>query len=716
MTPLLTRHRTVRTTLLVLAAASVWFVGARLWQPDAWLAPPNYRIDSLEVLARVHLAADQGLGLLGDKTMARLGAPFGADWSAYPMPDLPIFLLLGVLDRLFGIPATGHLALLLADLLNALVFYACSRALGHRWQFAAGASLLFAFSRFNVGRGLSHYSLTLSFTVPAILLASWLIGGSHHLLTRRRWQWACFFIAIATAMGTPYYGLMFGCLVPMAIAHAIAKGLPRTNALVGVASLVVFAATFFALHWESILAILGDHNVLVRTYGDTERLALRPFEILLPQPGHRIPALTKLTNVYAGSMPAKGENYTSYFGVVGLAALTLMLGAYGRALLRGRAGLRPAFVPVSAFAIVLGMTGGLTGLLALTVTDLFRAGNRYIVFVLAAALLFATSWCTRVGRGLSATAAAALTALVVAVGLFDQTDRLPAPDRLSKRAEGPEWDRQLGEALEKKLPPGSMIFQMPVVPFLEQPPVHRMTDYELFRPYLATSTMRFSYGHLAAADELTWLRRTEKAPFHIAVRRLQDAGFAAVHVCRAAYADDAMGIRQIATAANLPVLFDAGPHLVLGLTPASAPSIPALVGPDRRPPWDGESWFTDGVVALEDGGWYGVENFESSRFRWAGAHAACVFWNPFAEHRSANVHCQIESRGSEPVSIELGDGRELWRCKTASPVVECEFAIDLPPGETRVQWRAHGPATRISALDERALGLRVTDLRIEVAR
>ena len=30
-----------------------------------------------------------------------------------------------------------------------------------------------------------------------------------------------------------------------------------------------------------------------------------------------------------------------------------------------------------------------------------------------------------------------------------------------------------------------------------------MTDYELFRPYLATSTQRFSYGHLASADALS---------------------------------------------------------------------------------------------------------------------------------------------------------------------------------------------------------------------
>lgn len=708
------RHGTVRAALLALATAVVWLVGARLWDAGAWLAPPNYRIDSLEVLARVHLAADQGTSLLLDKTMARLGAPFGADWSAYPMPDLPIFLLLGAIDRLVGIPATGHIAMLIADLLNALVFYACSRALGHRWQFAAGASLLFAFSRFNVGRGLSHYSLTLSFTVPAILLAAWLIGGSRHLLTRRRWQWACFLVAIATAMGTPYYGLMFGCLVLFAIGYALVKGLGRTNVLVGVASLFVFGAMFFALHWESILAILADHNVLVRTYGDTERLALRPFEILLPQPGHRITALTKLTNVYTGAMPAKGENYTSYFGVVGLAALALMLGSYGRALLRGRAGLRPAFVPLTAFAVVLGMAGGCTGLLALTVTDLFRAGNRYIVFVLTATLLYAASWCTRAGRGLSAVAATALTALVVAVGLFDQTDRVPAPGRLPKLAEGPEWDRQLGETLEKKLPPGSMVFQMPVVPFLEQPPLHRMTDYELFRPYLATSTQRFSYGHLASADALTWLRRTEHAPFPVAVQRLQEAGFAAVYVCRAAYADGAMGLRQIAAGANLPVLFDAGPHLVFGLTPSATPKLPALVGADRRPPWDGESWFTDGVVALEDGGWYDVEHHETSVFRWAGERAACVFWNPFPDRRAVKVRCQIESRGAEPISVSLGDGRELWRCKTAIQTVACEFALDLPPGETRVQWRYHGPATRFNATDARPLGLRVTDLQIEV--
>ena len=57
-----------------------------------------------------------------------------------------------------------------------------------------------------------------------------------------------------------------------------------------------------------------------------------------------------------------------------------------------------------------------------------------------------------------------------------------------------------------RLPPGAMVFQLPVMAFPEVAPAHNLGDYEHFRPYLATRALRFSYGMLKGRSRHRWVR------------------------------------------------------------------------------------------------------------------------------------------------------------------------------------------------------------------
>ncbi|HEU4419764.1 MAG TPA: hypothetical protein VFT55_12570, partial [Planctomycetota bacterium] len=242
--------------MLAVVVVAVWWVSQARWLEDAWLAAPEYDIDALEVLARIKLTGEQGLSLFVDKGIDRLGAPWVADWSSYPMPDMLAFWFLGRLAKVTGLVAVGHLAVLLSSLVNALAFFFCSRVLGHRPVFAACAAMLFAFSHYNITRGLSHYSLTLSFTVPAILLAAWLVGGSRRLLEKRRWQVACLLVGACAAMGSPYYGLIFVLLMVTTMVYQFAGAHRRANLLTGIGSLVVWGLATAACHLTAIAGML----------------------------------------------------------------------------------------------------------------------------------------------------------------------------------------------------------------------------------------------------------------------------------------------------------------------------------------------------------------------------------------------------------------------------------------------------------------------------
>jgi phosphoglycerol transferase len=700
--------------LLAVLVVAVWFVSRAGWLEDTWMAAPEYDIDALEVLARIKLTGEQGLSLFVDKGIHRLGAPWVADWSSYPMPDMLVFWCLGKLAKVTGLVVIGHLAILLSCLVNALTFFFCSRVLGHRPVFAACAAKLFAFSHYNITRGLSHYSLTLSFTVPAVLLAAWLVGGGRRLLAKRRWQFVCLLVGACTAMGSPYYGLMFVMLMVMALVYQFASGRRRANLLTGLGSLVVWGLVTAACNLTAITGMFtGTRRALHRDYASTEVYGLRPIEWAVPPPYHRMPGASQLTKDYGRVTLFEGEHYTSYLGVIGLCGLALILLVFIRAVLRGRGALRPAHGPTVAFIVAFGMAGGINSVIALTMTPVFRASNRYSVFILAMALLALTAWASLRWRRLRVGAAVLAAVLLAGFGLWDQMRPIPGAEELKERVRGPDVDRKLGTSLEQVLPPGAMIFQVPAVSFPEARPIVGMTDYEHFRPFFFTRTLRFSYGPLASDAIAFWQRRVAGLPVAEMRAELEGAGFAAVYICRSAFIDGALAIGRACQALDLPVLFDAGPHLVFGLTPSATPRLPELSGPNRLESWDGGPTYMDRFHVLDGPGWFVDERIDKVGWRWGGQDAVNVLWNPTGAVKRVRIHCTVMSCAVDELSIRLADGRVLWRQEVQPTGSHCEFQLELPPGETELHWSYRGKPTRVPPPDMRLLGFRVDNLTVE---
>src|SRR5690606_37755030 len=137
-------------------------------------------------LARFQVSAENGLGFNWSPVAQRLGAPWGADWSAYPLPDAPWYWLAGRMVNLLGLIPASNAMLLLAHILAVLAMYLCARALDHRVAFAAGTALLFGLSYSIFQRGLSHHSFALAYTVPPALLVVWWTGAGRRLWSTRR--------------------------------------------------------------------------------------------------------------------------------------------------------------------------------------------------------------------------------------------------------------------------------------------------------------------------------------------------------------------------------------------------------------------------------------------------------------------------------------------------------------------------------------------------
>ncbi|MEO6995767.1 MAG: hypothetical protein ABI273_19330, partial [Lacunisphaera sp.] len=493
-----------RVPALLAFAALIWITATGHWTLASWQTPAAYSVDALEVLARLKLSGDAGFGILFNKLMPHLGAPWGTDWSAYPTPDAIVFIVFGKLAKITGLIAASNLALLAAHLAAIATFYACSRALGHRAPYSAAAAILFGFSFYNLYRGLSHYSFALSYVVPAQLLCAWLIGSSQQLLKFRGWRILCLGTAVATGVGNPYFSFGFCQLLVLALLYQAATRRDRNNLIVGLGGLVVLGVALLATNYSAISSLLGGDGLLERNYASTEIYGLRPIELLIPPPFHRWAFAAGIGARYAGDTSLKGELFFPYFGIVGLGGLIVLGITATKAAIHRRLGLRPSYAAWFGWLTLFFMVGGMNSLLAFTGIDLFRAGNRYSIYLLAITLFALTSWASRRSRGLPAGVATAVAILITMVGLWDQLPRRPFAAERATLMKKVSDDRLVAAQLDRQLPAGGAVFQLPVVPFLEQPPVNGMTDYELFRPWFFSEKASFSYGLLATERALRW--------------------------------------------------------------------------------------------------------------------------------------------------------------------------------------------------------------------
>jgi len=186
---------------------------------------------------------------------------------------------------------------------------------------------------------------------------------------------------------------------------------------------------------------------------------------------------------------------------------------------------------------------------SLLITPQLRAYNRicvYIAFFALTAVALGFDWCTRRvgGSGVSRHLAAVVVwALVLLGGTWDQTGPrfIPAYQDVRQKFQA---DAKFFQAIESRLPSGSSVFQLPVVRFPEEPPVHHMLDYDHLRGYLHTRSLRWSYGALKGREGDAWQKSLAGLPAQELARRVALAGFSGIYLNRDGYADDGAAVEK----------------------------------------------------------------------------------------------------------------------------------------------------------------------------
>jgi phosphoglycerol transferase len=298
-----------------------------------------------------------------------------------------------------------------------------------------------------------------------------------------------------------------------------------------------------------------NRGSLVREYKWLEIYGLKLVDLVVPPITHRSGLVAMAARGHHQAAPLLDEQ-SSYLGIVGLAAVGWLAWSAVSTLVRRRQEAVPMEAWQVLWIVLMFTTGGLNAILGAFGITMFRASCRYSVVILAVVLLWGAkrlsdmqsdrgrpaSGAAGSGGGELAWLAAPLACCLIM--LWDQVPRPPARELREHVARLVAVDREFTAKMEAALPPGSMVFQLPIMDYPESP-VPGIPPYDHFRPYLFSRQLRYSFGAIKGRERDRWQQQIATIDLSQSLAELRRRGFAALLINRNGFPDRGRKIEEM---------------------------------------------------------------------------------------------------------------------------------------------------------------------------
>ncbi|PLX27592.1 hypothetical protein C0581_03265 [Candidatus Parcubacteria bacterium] len=139
-----------------------------------------------------------------------------------------------------------------------------------------------------------------------------------------------------------------------------------------------------------------------------------------------------------------------------------------------------------------------------------------------------------------------IAAIIIIIGVWDQTP-LSISNNIKVSQISFDNDVKFFEQLEKSIPTGSMVYQLPYMIFPESEPIENMGDYEHFRAYLQTKHIKWSYSSIKGREGDTWNKSLIDLDPPEFIEELKEKGFNGLYINKRGYKNYGKDIENIYT-------------------------------------------------------------------------------------------------------------------------------------------------------------------------
>lgn len=583
-------------------------------------------------------------------------------------------------------------------------------------------SLLYTFLPYHFMRDESHLFLSAYYSVPLVVMVLlWIMSSG--LAAGRNFKFIAG-IAICVLVGsTGIYYPFFTCyfLLVAGIAAALVRKTLRPLAIAALLVAVTFATVILNVSPSLIyLYRHGDAQVTKRSPAGPEVYGLKISQLLLPITGHRVRFLNRTKKLY-NENTVVADNDAVALGLVGsLGFLALIVRLFYRRrdeATTERSHMLDDLSVLNIFAVLLATIGGFSSIFGLLVSAGIRSYNRISVFIAFFALLAVViGWERFYGRFIKSTGLVigfyVLAAVVLVVALLDQTSRDYVPRYSEIKAEYLA-DEEFVRNIESSLPPRSMIYQLPYIPFPEHPPVHKMIDYDHLRGYLHASSLRWSYATMKKREGDLWQRQVAAVPVEKMLEILGFSGFAGVYLDRHGYEDNGASLEaQLAGALQTTPLISRNGRLVF----FNAAGYNARL----REQYSESEWQLRQDRALHPvmldwlGGFSGFESAPGKTWRWSSNTGELHIHNTAQHPRNVTVEMYFATGHEQFATLSItgvGIAGISDRMQVNATPHFYSKTFQIPPGKSVLKFTSDAP--RVNApLDSRYLVFRIEDFKL----
>lgn len=541
-------------TLVMILVVSFVSIGVAIYELDF----PNRDINATYTMEDdgfakyVVIKALKEYGLKGMFFIDRLGAPGTSTMVALASNDpILVFTLYILMQFTSTAPATLIVYYILSFVEAALAMYWLSRKMKINPVLSGVLALLFTFTPYHFYRQLIHIILLSIYSIPlGIAIAVYMFMEAGKTIDKDKQMFSKVSIAICAViigLSNPYYVFFLMMLFAMAF---LLRAITEWQVFKSFKTAVRFCINQL---WAPVLTgvcmvsaqlprfaygILTHRNLnaMSRSPYESEVYGLKITQMFLPATYHNISKLKEYTlNYWRGTLIIT-ENFT--LGFIPAIGVLILIGIFCYQFAKGDH--KNTLFNFFAFAVVMYMliasSGGVGLLFNMIVTPQFRCYNRVCVVICAIGLLVVGKLIQKIEKK---KLMMSLTALVFVFGIVDQVPFDPFIKYNPGMKAKDEIYREFFTEIENSLEPGDMVYQLPYVPYPENPPVYNMHDYAQFKGYYYTDTIKWSYGGIKNVDTEAAMLNTHDGMSLGFIEGLLINGFDGVYIDTTAYADGA---------------------------------------------------------------------------------------------------------------------------------------------------------------------------------
>ena len=472
----------------------------------------------------------------------RSGYPFGSDSFDYPNSDSGNLLILKLIGLMTGEWYSAfNIYFLLGFPVTFVASFCVLRSVGLAIPFAFTAATLYSFLPFHFVR-IPHLYYTWYFVVPIFWYIALKIYSLRLLKAKIKVSplKKAFYAACLVGLGSfgIYYAL-FGLIMFFFTAISAIIHTRNMNSL----KLFLFASCFVIVGVLMNLSPSLMHRytngpnieAFQRDVASSEVYGFKFVQLILPRSGHRNASLNKITADYSNGTPLVNENFTSSLGAVGSLGLLIVFCLIFYKLSGRHQDSKLSVISLIVLILFMfGTIGGFGSIFSQVITTSIRGWNRISIFIgfgalLALFVLLQTELQKRfIGRRL-VFFSSIISVIFLLGGLYDQTTPacMGCNDQTQKSF---NMDKEFVQSIEKSLPTGSAIYQLPYMPFPEVPPLYRLQVYDLSMGFIYSSSLRWSYMGLKGQSGDLFYRSLAKESIEKQLEVIKRLGFAGIYI------------------------------------------------------------------------------------------------------------------------------------------------------------------------------------------